>query len=247
VLLCLLVLPNLFYLAMRLDQDIAYRFFLYIPLGVAVLLAMNARLASRPAVLWTGLALWAVFIAAPVHSVIRNFRYYQWNNRVAIGRDLAQLPHGTMIVTEPGILPFYSHWAAYDAWGLNTAEFSKRLFQPADVEAIRPDLIFLHTIDEQNPCTRSADWQTPYTERTWQHLTRNIIAGTRPEKYELWLTPFGVSPYRKDQPGPGEGEQECWFVRRDSPLRAEIEGVLEEHGGITEAEYEARRATKAAE
>lgn len=239
VLVCIVLLPNIFYFAMRLDQNIGRRFFIYLPVGAAILIAMNWQ-SIRPRagfLLRLGLVAWIFLVAFSWIDAAKNFWASQFDNRKAIAMDLDKLPHGVMIATEAGILPYYSHWTAYDPWGLNTATFATRLFQPSDVAAIHPDLVMVYTTGDIE-CTPQASWQTPYTERTWRHLTRNIVTGADPAQYELWMLPMGSARNRAlHHRNSWQGDQECWFVRRDSPLRSSLEGILSSHGGSPADRY----------
>jgi hypothetical protein len=240
VLLSLVLLPNLFYFSMRLDQDVGHRFFIYLPVGTAVLLAMNWQ-AIRPRsfyLLRVGVIAAFLCLSRAWFFDFNAFRFYQFDNRKAISEELARLHGGTMIVTEAGFLPFYSQWPTYDAWGLNTAAFSKRLIQPADVSGLHPDLVFLHTDGDR--CTPQLEWQTPYAVRTWEHLSRNLVAGVPSSQFDLWYLPFGNAHNRTQRKlQPWQSEQECWFVRRDSPLRFQIETILMGHGALTAEQHHA--------
>jgi len=238
VLLCILVLPNLFYFAMRLDQNAGHRFFLYLPIGAAVLTAMEWQRirANRAVILRSWVALWAVFVCGIWLNDGEGAKDDQPDNRAAIAKDFSHLPHGTLISTEAGILPYYSGWTTYDAWGLNTAEFAHRLFQPTDVAAIDPDAMLVYAGGSLE-CAPEPNWPTPYTTRTWQHLTRNMVAGAG-ANYELWYAPFGSVRLRefagmKDW----QGLQECWFLRRSSPLLRPMEEVLSRHGALPAPRY----------
>ena len=122
VLLCVLLLPNLFYFAMRLDQNAGHRFFMYLPIGAAVLTAMEWQRirANRAVILRSWVALWIVFVCGIWLNDGEGAKDDQPDNRAAIAKDFGSLPHGTLISTEAGILPYYSGWTTYDAWGLNT-------------------------------------------------------------------------------------------------------------------------------
>lgn len=227
--------PTFFYWAMRLDQDVSYRFFYYLPLAAAILLAVNwtALQARRIWGLRIVFAAWLLLFSMPLKREFRTFRDMQFRDMKAIGDDLHHLPtHGVILTTEAGFLPYYSGWTSYDAWGLNTARFAHRFIQPADVTRLQPDLILLHP-DFSERCIVQSDWQPAYTSRAWPHMTRNLILGADPAQYELWVSSFGSEFYRqRRQWRYGEGDRECWFVRKDSPIRDAIEHALAAHHGI---------------
>jgi hypothetical protein len=241
VLVCVLVLPTIFYLFMRLDQNIGRRFFVYLPLGTAILLAMKwPQLKPRAwALLRTGVIAWAVLICAIwIREAVVDWGY-QLDNRKAMAEHLADVPHGTMLVTEAGIAPYYSGWNAYDAWGLNSAEFAQHLLQPADVTRINPDLILVYTNTSVDDCIKQPSWQIPYHERLWTNMTHNIVAGTDGGNYDLRVIPAGNWAYRAyTHTPPWQGKQECWYVRRSSPLHDRIDEVLFRHRAMTYAQYE---------
>lgn len=223
MLLCLVVLPNFFYFAMRLDQDIGYRLFIYLPAGTAILIAMNAdKVCSRRSYfLPFAFMVWAVVLRPLWVQELSLFRIYQFDSRKAIAEQLSRLHHGTLITTEAGIITYYSHWTAYDPWGLNTEQYSKSPFQPSEVSRLRPDAILVHAYPGE--CFVQSDWSPPYSERTWTNMTRNIVAGADAAHYEMWLLPFGSLRRRAaHHMQVWEGEQDCWFVRADSPLRAAV-------------------------
>ena len=239
VLLCLLLLPNLFYFVMRLDQDAGHRFFIYLPLGAAILIAIEwPRIRQeRASLLRTAAVLWLLLVSTIWLNAFKIGWERQFDNRIAIATDLASLPHGILIVTEAGIVPYYSNWVTYDAWGLDTERFAGRLFQPSDVAGIQPDAMMVYAGGDLE-CSQRQGWATPYTTRTWQHLTRNVIAGTDPALYELWYAPYASSGWRTSLGiKTWQDDQECWFVRRDSPLRQGILDALARHGALPAAEY----------
>lgn len=251
VLLCVVVLPNLFYFAMRLDQNLFHRFFVYLPVGTAILIAMNwDRFRVNPFfLLRLGLVLWAVFLFRIWLTDASFIWPYQHDNRKAIAQDLASLPRGSMLITEAGVLPYYSTWKAYDAWGLNTAQFARHFFQPSDASAIQPDLIMIlphgFVVTGNDSCTPEAGWQTPYKQRIWDNFIRNMVASAPPTEYELYLVPYGNIAYRaKYHLKPWQGGKECWFVRRESPLRKAVEDVLVRHGGMTDEQYRTYNANE---
>ena len=242
---CMLIVPTLFYFSMRLDQDVGHRFFVYLPVGLAVVMALQWREISgqRGMILLSGAALWLVLISRMWWISVENSRAMQFDNRKGIADELSILPHGTLVSTEAGLLPYFSAWPTYDAWGLNTPRFSKRLIQPEDVSAIRPDVMLVHTSDVAD-CQARSGWRVPYKDRTWGNMTRNLVAGAG-DAYDLWIAPFGSIKWRAEEGmQPWQGGQECWFVRRDSQLRSAVETILERHSALSLAEYQARTAKR---
>ncbi len=244
VLLCVVVLPTLFYLAMRLDQNIGRRFFIYLPAGTAVLIAMNWRHLGPQSytLLRTGILAWAVILCAGWVADGVSLWFQQCDTRQAIAQDIAVLPHGTLLTTEAGLAAYYSQWRTYDAWGLNTAKFARRLLQPSDVTDLNPDLVLVYTDTSPDDCLPHADWQVPYQQRQWSNLTHNIVAAVDPERYDLRIIPAGNSSYRAhEQMLPWQGKEDCWFVRRDSPMHDNVDAVLDRHGGMTFSQYESHQ------
>lgn len=238
VVVCLILLPSCFYFAMRLDQNIGDRFFIFIPVASAVLLAVNWSAVKQLKWFWVmAFALWLIAIVRPYMYQYGICERYRMDNRAAIAKDLSHLPRGTMLVTEAGILPYYSQWIAYDAWGLNTAEFARKLLQPSDVSRIHPDLILVYTGGD-SACFPQQNWHIPYQVRTWDNLTRNLVAGANAAGYDPWLVPFGSSDYRRrEQVLPHNGDQECWFLDKSSPLYPLMKAVLMRHYGIPAETY----------
>ena len=230
---CLLVIPTLFYWGMRLDQNVGFRFFFYIPLAAGILVAVNwdALCDQRTLLLRGGFAAWLVLMAMPMRRELRTFLDLQSPDLQDIAEQLGRLQSkGTMLSSEAGILPYYSEWASVDPWGLNTAEFAHRFFQAKDVGQIAPDLIHLHA-DENEHCV--ADPSLNGEERTWPQLIHNLVAGADPAKYDLWLTSYGSAHYRlRKHWRYGEGDRDCWFVRKDAPTHDAIVGILATYHGV---------------
>ena len=243
----LLVPSSMFYMAMRLDQNYANRFFFYPLIIVAVLIAGNYQsVRSRaPQVLLTGLAIWVLFLAYFwINWAVIYILEYRQPRVLAVARELEQIPgRGTMVVTESGAIPFYSRWTAYDPWGLNTPEFATRLIRPGDVANLDPDLVIVHQESDPLPCTAPADG-TQYTTRSWQHMTQNVIAATNDGEYTQWLLPQYNDYYRSHpqrwngQTRPGKYDAQCWFVRNSYAHAADVVTILKRHGAIAATDIE---------
>jgi len=255
VLFATLIVPSsLFYMTMRLDQDYANRFFFYPLMVMAILLAGNyKRFQHRQrTVLLGGLGVWAVLLAYFwINWLVIYTLEYPQPQEVAVARELNELPvRGSMIVSESGAIPFYSQWIAYDPWGLNTPAFATRLIQPADVNALHPDLIILHPEAGPVPCVVPAEGTPAHSVRSWQNMTDNVIAGIAPGEYTQWLLPqyngyYRTHPLRWNRERRwGNEDYQCWFIHNSYPLNAEVMEILKRHGGISAADYVAAHETK---
>jgi hypothetical protein len=233
----LLGLSTLFYWAMRLDQNVGDRFFFYLPLAAALLVAVNWGGLDDPRrrlILRIGLAAFLVFLLGPLMREFRSFRFYQFGDVQAIAADLRRLPaRGSLLTTEAGFVTYGSGWVAYDAWGLNTERFAHQLVQPSDVVALQPDLIVVHPDPLEN-CLPQPEWLPAYSLRSWPDMTRNLILGASDAgDYQLWLVSYGSSYYRRRKHWRyGEGDRECFLVRDNSPLFAGMVAVLKQHNAV---------------
>jgi hypothetical protein len=243
----LLVPSSSFYLAMRLDQNYANRFFFYPLVIAAVLLAVNFESFRTHAhgVLFAGLGVWILLLAYFWINwfVIYTFEYPQ-PRVVAVAQELEKIPgRGSMIVSESGAIPFYSGWAAYDPWGLNTPDFALHLIQPQDVAQLNPDLVIVHQDLDPLPCLIRVGETLPHADRSWQNMNQNVIAGIDPTKYAQWLLPQ-YNEYYRSHPKRWNGETrwgvddyQCWFVRREASQSIAVQQILLRHGAITAADY----------
>ena len=238
LLLPLLALPTLFFWSMRLDQNVAGRFFYYIPLAAAILLAVNWReLRGRHDLLVLSVAgAWLVLLAMPFLREIRTFRDEQFADVKSIAEALHGLPQqGTILTSEAGFLAYFSGWTTIDAWGLNTPEFAHRFLQAGDVARLRPDLVVFHP-DRTEGCVADASWPATYADRTWPHLTRNLALGADRQHYAPWVISYGSEFYRNRKHWKyGEGDRECWLVRRDAPVYSGVTGILAAHHAVPAA------------
>ena len=247
----LIVPSSMFYLAMRLDQNYANRFFLYPLVVMGVLLAGNFEIyrARAGRVLAAGLGVWVLVLGYfwVNWAVIYGVEYPQ-PHVVAVARELADLPgRGSMIVTESGTIPFYSKWVAYDPWGLNTPAFALHLIQPEDVRRLAPDLVIVHQETGPMPCAAAPETHVPGTVRSWNDMTQNVIGGVDPEAYTQWLLPQ-YNEYDRTHPRRWNGQRrygdvdyQCWFIRNGYAESARVAGILREHGGMSATEYRERR------
>ncbi len=180
----LLVLPTLFYGNMRLDQNLNDRFFFYIPLGLQLICvpywdspwAFPRRLRRWRDRHYFGCVFFGMY--RPGERFVSNLLYRQeWARLAAMGASLNRPElRGTMLVTEAGILPYYSHWTPYDPWGLNSPEYARHLMRPDEVVALHPDLIILHGIGTD--CATAMTFPLK-TARSWDNLIDNLRTGRR--------------------------------------------------------------------
>jgi hypothetical protein len=233
----LVAVPTLFYWAMRLDQNVGDRFFYYLPLAAALLLALHWPGLDDPRrrlILRIGCAAFLVFLLGPLLREFRTFRDLQFRDVQAIAADLRRLPtRGSLLTTEAGLITYGSRWVAYDAWGLNTEQFARHLIQPSDVVGLHPDLIVLHP-DPAESCLPHPEWLPAYTVRSWPNMTRNLILGaSEAGDYQLWLISYGSSYYRQRKHWSyGEGDRECFLVRQSSPLFAGMVAALRQRSAV---------------
>ncbi len=228
----LLVIPTLFYWCVRLDQNVGFRFFYYLPLGAAIVLALNWKLlgAHRSTVTLVSAAAWALLLFPPLRREFRTFRDLQAPDLVAISKDLRAVPHtGVLLSSEAGILPYYSEWQTVDPWGLNTPAFAHHFFQPEQVAELQPSLVHTHP-DSTDGCGIQPEWKVPYAARNWTALTRNISAGIDRSRYDVLQTSYGSERYRRRKQWMyAQGDVACWFVRRGIAEHDAVVRILQNH------------------
>ena len=141
--------------------------------------------------------------------------------------------HGVLLTTEAGYMAYASGWTTADAWGLNTPAFARRLIQPADVVTLRPDLIVLHPSAAVG-CRLRSNAGVGSPVRTWDNMTRNVLAGAQSMGvYRIWQISYGSEYYRKQHGWRfGEGDPECFLVQQTSPLHEAIELNLVRHFAV---------------
>ncbi len=232
----LLVLPTLFYGNMRLDQNLNDRFFFYIPLGLLLICVPywdSPWAFRRDYVIGATAFVWlALFGIVTGRALVANLLYRQeWARLAEIGRSLDRPElHGTMLVTEAGILPYFSHWTPYDPWGLNSPEYAQHLMRPDEVVALHPDLVILHG----NGTDCGTAMFAPKTVRSWDNLIANLRTGVA----EL----PGYTGYRVPYWGPakqarmrrfenGRRDDLCWYVSPSYRAPRQLGAILQHYGG----------------
>ncbi|WP_047489710.1 hypothetical protein [Terriglobus sp. TAA 43] len=232
LLIAVFLVPTLFYLRMRLDQNWNGRFYFYLPLVAAAVLAImwHQLQISRRSIALCIVVAYAVTLARPERFGVAMSYEYQSDLRArrALARDMDRPElHGTLLISETGVIPFYSRWTAYDPWGLNTAEFAQHLIQPSAVGALRPDVIALHAPD----CAVRV--QDARQARSWDNMLVNVQTGIAQDGTYVALRrkdlPFGnLGPlFRFRQ---GSGEQLCWYISNRYAHQAALVEILKKHG-----------------
>lgn len=236
----LMVIPVIFYANIRLDQDLNERFFVFIPIGILIIVATqwkNDWAFPRMYVFaGTGAAYFLLIFVATAHGVAGNLlNREEWIRIRGIGTSLqpAEL-RGRMLTTEAGFLPYFSRWRAYDAWGLDTPEFARQIIQPDQVVALNADLIVLHRNgDDCSPQVRPAK-----SVRSWSNMIDNIESGVAlMRSYDVWRVPYW-SPTKERVRIDIEHKKpdyECWYISRSYQGRVALGKLLPQFGG-TEVE-----------
>ncbi len=236
LLISLLVVPTAFYAAMRLDQNVADRFFFYIPLTAFLLIAINWRnLDIRRETLGVCALGLYLLLLAPIEQgfateFLQGIPIYKRHARLARELDRPEL-HGVLMSSEAGLRPYFSRWDAVDPWGLNTAEYATHFIQPQQVAELHPDLVVLHVAQDAAPC--SAPPGLASKDRTWGNMVGNVERGLDPAKYDIWLLPYlthdeMVAAVRARTPV----SFECWYVSRRYRGRDAVGALLRGEDGI---------------
>ncbi len=243
LLVSLIGLPTLFYLAMRLDQNVSDRFFYYLIVGTAVLVARNLEQlrVSKRAALAIGIVAYLAFLALPTArfrwAVLRDLD----NSPTEFAQALAQRGlHGTLAVTEAGRLVYYSGWTGIDMWGLNTPEYARHLIQPDEVRSLNADLVVVH-FPPTDDCMAVDRSTVPNEARTWDHMVANVVAGIDMSAYDLLMLPYEGPRLRVLRGRHGDGRHDCLFVRKDYPRHDELTQILTSLDALPYERYKAAR------
>jgi hypothetical protein len=144
-----------------------------------------------------------------------------------------------LLTTEAGIIPYYTKWISYDAWGLNTKDYARHLIQASDVRTLHPDISVVHqAYAPQHPCRADDDAAGDAIKRTWGNMTNNILSGISRDDYVAWNLPYIYFADKAGYFGPQHGDsspeldRECWFVLKSMSGQAEIGRALQQYGAI---------------
>ena len=239
-----LLIPTCFYATMRLDQDRADRFFFYILVVTGTTLAIEWRrlCIPRTRIITVALLAWLVLLGNSWQSYLHDYLHNTASDRrlQTIASAVAEkLPQARLLTTEAGIIPYYTNWSSYDAWGLNTEEYAQHLIQASDVRLLHPDVIVLHQgYPPQHPCRPDSNSTGDETKRTWRNMTNNVLSAISSTDYVTWNIPYiyfaGKTGYFGPQPGdtPSELDRECWFIRKTMNGQDEVGRTLQHYGAV---------------
>lgn len=234
----LLILPVGFYSNIRLLQNLNMRFFFFVPVGVAIVIAVNWKqtwaVRRRTAILCGGGLYALLFLVPAVHGLAANvYGIPEWRRLRSLAEALRAVePRGTMLTTESGLLPYYSRWDAFDAWGLNTAEFARHVAQADQVLALHPDVVILHQTGKL--CPDHLQVSPPEHERSWGNMLTNVRSGlAQSNDYEAWRVPYWSAEKEQRLANRHElRDEECWHIAKNYAGRSAVEQVLVRYGGI---------------
>jgi hypothetical protein len=222
------LVPALFYMSMRLEQNLGNRFLAPMFFASAFVLLMRDR------VIGTLFVLAVVFAGArtTVGTFLNNVD--SRNESVFyLARDLAGV-RGKMLVTEAGRLAYYSRWQTHDSWGLNTPAYAKRMINEQDLQAQQYDLIVAHCDLDMLKRDNERD-----SGRSWHNQCVALINFIRNSPHEVYLAPFLLDEplVNRVKALLGLTPSNCarfdiYAIRADSALRRRIAQILERHGGF---------------
>lgn len=192
-------LPFFFYSMMSLSQNISDRFQYVFVLGSILIYAYSFRNLSinknYSLIIKIVLCFWFLFYSIPTIRSFISIVSIPTEHVALISKKLNTVePHGKMLITEAGRLPYYSKWYAVDAWGLNSPSYSKQLIQPEDVKKEDSDLIVVHASGENytnlEKIYLDGEQISPHKKKTWNNMTDNIYLGIDKREYDLFMVPF---------------------------------------------------------
>jgi hypothetical protein len=239
-----------FYIFIRLDQNVADRFFYPAYLGVVTLAALTLspyRMSLRRLVVCLAIAssLPTINIRAPWRDNLLD----QWaHNGYPLAADLKLIhPPGKLGTTEAGILAFVSGWPSVDLWGLNTPRFARKVPTPENIVEERLDLLIAHA----GPVGYQSYLRIPSycgqeprgKQRSWAAMIENIyiaMCQLTPNEYDIIMFP------RHDPnkiPLQADSRFDVAFLRREFHGYEQSRQALLRNGGLGVEEYLQLRKT----
>jgi len=249
-----IVLPSLFYPAITLDQNIANRYVMAIPVGGMFLMGVNWRLHRWvPQLAMLFLILNAIY--APIY-LARTLKNSQASlNRQQLAVALNQIKSQKLATTEAGRLPYYSEWETFDIWGLNTPATAHRIVISRDLISFDPDLILLNA-GEIGFEALYTGINLPYRKtRTWDNVNFNVLKFVHESEnykifyfeseklisqpYDKWdIIVERISNFYKwyaklmgYQLG-SSGKSTLYLIKHDSPYYNQVQAIFIKHGAI---------------
>lgn len=135
-----IVIPSLFYMSMRLEQNIGNRFLAPMFFGSLYVLCDSKKIYS---VIYISIC--AFLLSGIFKTTVKGLQVSKKENVFYLAQDLSAI-QGKMLVTEAGRLAYYSDWFVHDSWGLNTPQYAKNLVTSKDVIRENYDLINAHCL-----------------------------------------------------------------------------------------------------
>ena len=230
-----------FYSFVRLEQNIADRFFYPVYLGGLMLTAL-ALPAGRWGLRQSVVVLAMLALMPGLRGMPRIWQDTigdQWAHNgepIAVGLRSIQ-PQGKLGTTEAGILSYLSDWPTVDVWGLNTARYARHLPTPDDIAQEKFDLLVVHAgplgygsyLHIGEYCSQAAR-----KERSWEAMVENIFIAMcklTPNEYEILLVPRLI-PQKARNRGTEETRFDVAFLNRSYPGFRQVEQLLRTHGSI---------------
>ena len=129
--------------------------------------------------------------------------------RIATGLSQYEDRHYTMVVTEAGVIPYFSRWRAIDAWGLNDSEIvhDKQGLTPAYLDQNHPAIIMFHNATAISKADYDRAWRGDAPpEQSLKYLVEVASHYAATHGYTL-AARWGEQPCETD----------AWYVRADLP------------------------------
>jgi hypothetical protein len=147
------------------------------------------------------------------------------------GGDVAGHAAATLMVTEAGKFPYYSGFDTIDAWGLNTARYSKMpLTDPKDVAEWNPTLIALHGKTRYKTLEYLCKRPKLRARRNWTTMTHALVLGAvdAPSEYAAYAMPLYLN--LDGTPAIDGKRRDLLMIRADAPRFSGLEAAVISHG-----------------
>lgn len=215
--LAIISLPLLFYVMIRLEQNIGNRFMA--PIFFALLLLVSRFYGTK------ALLLLLTFIV-PLHAVttLRTFNsiFSSTNENITyIAKELKHLK-GKMLVTEAGRLAYYNDWHVHDSWGLNTPKFSRTLISETDIKKGDYDLVVGHC---SLSYLRKDIKLTHDGSKTWDNMCKNIVKTVKKEDFSILLVPYYTNAPNVLQSLKNLKRGDAWSEKNSPCIRHDIYAI----------------------